>query len=393
MPAAVLIALKDLRQRVRDRSVLIWGVVAPLGLATIFSLLLGGVADPDDLSVALGVVDHDGGELSRVLVDDVMGGVEADGLVELVESGDETALRAEVASGELDALVVIPAGFTAAATSGAPTGLDVVGSLESPIGAQVAEAIAAGFAAEVNAVALAVETDVALRGGSPDGADAAAAAARSRPSPLGLVDLPAADKQLSAETFYSAAMAVFFLFFTVQFGVLGLLEEKQQGTMSRLLAAPIRRQSIILGKGLTSFVLGLVSMVSLVVGSTLLLGAEWGDPAGVALLVVGGVFAAVGLMAVVAGFARTPEAAGNIQSIVAVVLGMLGGAFFPISRTGGFLSTLSLATPHAWFLRGLGDLSSGGGIDAVLPAAGAIALFGIVTLAISQVRMESVLSR
>jgi ABC-2 type transport system permease protein len=393
VPAAVLIAVKDLRQRARDRSVFIWGIVAPLGLAAIFSVLLGGVADPDDISVSLGVVDHDGGALARLLVDDAMGGIATEGLIEVTESSDEGALRERVESGDLDALVVVPEGFTAAASTGMPSTLDVIGSLESPIGAQVAEAIVVGFAAEVNAVSVAVETDVALRGGDTSGIDAAADAAASRPSPLGLADLPAADKQLSAETFYSAAMAVFFLFFTVQFGVIGLLEEKQNGTMSRLLAAPIRRQSIVLGKGLTSLVLGLVSMTVLIVASTILLGAHWGDPAGVALLVVAGVFAAVGLMAVVAGFARTPEGAGNLQSILAVVLGMLGGAFFPISRAGGLISTLSLATPHAWFLRGLGELSAGGGVEAVLPAAGAIALFGIVTITLSQARMGSVLSR
>jgi ABC-2 type transport system permease protein len=393
VPSAVLITLKDLRQRARDRSVFIWGVVAPLGLAAIFSLLLGGLSDPDDISVSLGVVDHDGGEVARALVDGVLGGVGADSSIEVAESGDEEELRAEVATGDLDALIVIPEGFTAAVTAGSPVTLEVVGSRESPIGVQVARAITDGFAAEVNAVAVAVATDVALRGGDTSGTAAAARAAQAVSSPLALGDLPATDKRLSAETFYSAAMAVFFLFFTVQFGVTGLLEEKQNGTMSRLLAAPIRRHSIILGKGITSMVLGVVSMTVLVISSSFLLGAEWGDPLGVALLVLAAVFAAMGLMAVVAGFARTPEGAGNLQSIIAVLLGMLGGAFFPISRAGGLLSTVSFATPHAWFLRGLGELSAGGGLEAALPAVGAIASFGLVTLTLAQVRMGSVLAR
>jgi ABC-2 type transport system permease protein len=54
---------------------------------------------------------------------------------------------------------------------------------------------------------------------------------------------------------------------------------------------------------------------------------------------------------------------------------MLGGAFFPVSQAGGLLATLSLATPHAWFLRGLGDLSAGEGPGSVLGAAGAMLLF------------------
>ena len=42
MRIALLIALKDLRQRLRDRSALLVSIAAPLGLAVIFSQLLSG---------------------------------------------------------------------------------------------------------------------------------------------------------------------------------------------------------------------------------------------------------------------------------------------------------------------------------------------------------------
>ena len=63
-------------------------------------------------------------------------------------------------------------------------------------------------------------------------------------------------------------MAVFFLFFTVQFGVTGLLEERNDGTLARLLAAPISRAAILFGKLLTSFALGVISMTVLVAATT-----------------------------------------------------------------------------------------------------------------------------
>ena len=212
------------------------------------------------------------------------------------------------------------------------------------------------------------------------------------PAPLALEETTANSKELSADTFYSAGMAIMFLFLTVQFGVLGLLEERQNGTMGRLLAAPISRRSIVAGKALTSFVLGVVSMAVLVVGTTLLLGASWGNSLGVAILVLAGVIAAMGIMFVVAAVARTPEQAGNVQSIIAFVLAMLGGSFFPIAQAGGFIARLSLLTPHAWFLRGLGDLAAGGGVGAVFPAALYIALFGLVTGGLALFRVGKVLT-
>ncbi len=126
----------------------------------------------------------------------------------------------------------------------------------------------------------------------------------------------------------------------------------------------------------------------LVAATSLLLGAEWGDPVGVGLLTVAGVIAAMSVMALIATLARTAEQAGNWQAIVAVVLGMLGGSFFPLTQAGGLIEKLSLATPHAWFLTGLGELQGGGSAVDVLPAVAAILVFAMVTGAIAFLRRD-----
>ena len=68
-------------------------------------------------------------------------------------------------------------------------------------------------------------------------------------------------------------------------------------------------------------------------------------------------------MALVATLARTPEQAQSWQSMVALVMGMLGGTFFPVAQAGGLLAGLSLATPQAWFLRGIENLTGGAGVE------------------------------
>jgi ABC-2 type transport system permease protein len=132
-------------------------------------------------------------------------------------------------------------------------------------------------------------------------------------------------------------MAVFFLFFTVQFGVASLLDERKDGTLSRLVAAPIGRGAILGGKLLTSFVIGALSMTTLIVATSVLLGADWGAPVGVALLVVSGVLAPVGIMSIVATLAKRRSRRGL------AVHHRRGardarGAFFPISQAPGILS-------------------------------------------------------
>jgi ABC-2 type transport system permease protein len=97
----------------------------------------------------------------------------------------------------------------------------------------------------------------------------------------------------------------------------------------------------------------------------------------VAVLVVAAVLAAMGIMALIATLARNAEQAANWQSVAAVVLGLLGGTFFPVSQAPGILSRLTFVAPQAWFLRGLGDLR-GGDLSAVwVPA---LAMLGIAVV-------------
>jgi ABC-2 type transport system permease protein len=188
-------------------------------------------------------------------------------------------------------------------------------------------------------------------------------------------------------------MAIMFLFFTAQFGILSLLSERRLGTLPRLVAAPIGPWTIVIGKALTGFVLGAVAMLVLILASTLLLGADWGNPIGVGLLVLGGVVSATGVSAMAATMARTEEQASGWNAVLAMSLAILGGTFFSLDRAPEFVSRLSLVTPHAWFLRGLDELAAASGtvVDA-LPAVGVMVAIGAVTGAIGLFRARGLVA-
>src|SRR5581483_1740948 len=192
------------------------------------------------------------------------------------------------------------------------------------------------YAAELNRVRLSVATVTAGHGTVGD-TQALAARAAATATPVAVSDVSAQTKQLDTKSFFAAGMAVFFLFFTVQFGVTSLLEERSEGTLARLLAAPIGRGSILGGKLLVSFLLGVVSMAVLAVATSLLFGAHWGNPLGVAVLIVAAITSAMGIMSLIAALARNAEQAANWQSVASVVLGLLGGTFLPASQAPGML--------------------------------------------------------
>jgi ABC-2 type transport system permease protein len=390
MRATVLICLKDLKARLRDRSALLIGIVVPLGLAFIFNSIFSGISG-NSKAISLGVVDADRGVVAQQFVRQVLGPVGRIGLITIHPEDSVDRARALAASGTLNAVIVIPAGFSARVQANQPASMQVIGNIDAPISAEIARSIAEGYAADLNRVRLSVAT-AGRSGGSPGApapaqAQALAARAAAATAPASVQDVSAKSKELDQKSFFAAGMAVFFLFFTVQFGVTSLLEERQDGTMARLLAAPIARASILGGKLLTSFLLGVVSMTVLAVATTLLFGASWGNPIGVGVLIVAAIFAAMGIMALIATLAKNAEQAANWQSVVAVVLGLLGGTFFPVSQAPGALSSLTFLAPQAWFLRGLGDLR-GGGISVVWVPALAMLGFAVVAggLAITRLR-------
>jgi ABC-2 type transport system permease protein len=381
----LLICAKDLRSRLRDRSALLIGIVVPLALAFIFNAIFSGIGG-NSKPVTLGVVSADRGSLARQFTTGVLGAVGRSGLIAVHREPSLATARALAANGTLDAVIVVPAGFTARVQSGRPASMQVIGNVGAPISAEIARSIAEGYAAGLNRVRLSVAT-VAGSAGAPARLRALAQRAAAAAAPLAVTDVSAKSKQLGQKSFFAAGMAVFFLFFTVQFGVTSLLEERNDGTLARLLAAPVSRASILGGKLLTSFGLGVISMGVLVAATSLLFGASWGNPLGVAVLVVAAVLAAMGIMALIATLAKTADQASNWQSVAAVILGLLGGTFFPVSLAPGILSKLTFAAPQAWFLRGLGDLR-GGSLSVVWVPAAAMLGFAVVAGGIALARLR-----
>jgi len=372
---ALLIAAKDLRQRLRDRSALLVAVVAPLGLAFIFAGLLGNATSFHATYV---VADLDGGHLAHALRTDVIGSLATAGAASVTDVGTDAEARSTVSDGKADTAFVIPAGFTADINAGRAVTITLVGARNSGLETAVAQALARRFGDGVVTAQLAVATTAAAMGGAmtADQAAAIAGAATSMTPPVALADSAAPLRQLSLATYFAASMAIMFLFFSSTFGIVSLFDERRRGTLARILVGPVRPSEVLIGKTLAGIGAGLLAMTVLVIATTLLIKADWGAPLGVAALALGAILAATGISTFVASFCRTAEAAGSATAAVAITLGVLGGSFFPVNQAPDIMATLTLLTPHGWFMRGLGDLHGTGAVwtDALGPAAVLLAM-------------------
>ena len=377
MNAVLAIALKDLRQRVRDRSALVLCLVAPLAVAWLVSAAFGGI---QTLHLDVAVVDRDGGPVATAFTSFLRSPELAELLTVHTGTGEPQA-RADVDRGRVDAAFVIPEGFSAAVTSpSAPPStspLTVLGSVDSSVATQVARSLATSFTAHLDAVRLSV--GAALDAGAPasETARLAATAAALEP-PEVVVPQTAGTAPISTINYYAPAMGIFFMLFAVGFGSRGYFLERSMGTMERLVAAPVRPSAVMLGKSLATFAYGVVSLTTVAVFTSLVFGAEWGPPLAVAALVVALSLTLVGLTALVIGASRSERQAEGLAAILTFGLVLLGGNFVFISAAPPLLRSLSLATPNGWALRAFTDLAGGAEWTAVLAPVAVILAWAVV---------------
>lgn len=384
MGAALVVAGKDLRQRLRDRTAYIVGIVAPLVLAGLISLAFG--RSGFDFSATFAVVDEDGGQLAHAFVDDMLGDPQLGDVVTVRTVSDRVEAVRLTRNSDVAAAIIVPAGYTAAATAGEPLPLEVVRSADKVIGADVAVAIAEGFTAKVSAVRLSVATGLAAGAGGRTPEQLAVEAAHLEPA-VSVAERSAERADVPAAAQYAPGMGVFFMFFVVGMGARSLVAERKAGTLSRLLAAPVRPMSLLAGKAGAALVMGIASLGAMAVASTFLLQMSWGDPVAAGLVIVSVVLAATGITALILTLARTEQQAQLYMSIVTMGLALLGGNFVSLDRAPELLRRLSLLTPNGWALRAFRDLTvDHGGPGSVLPALGAILGVAVVTFAVAATR-------
>jgi ABC-2 type transport system permease protein len=391
----LLVAARDLRGRLRDRSALAIGVVAPVALAVIISLAIGG--DGGGFEVVLGLADLDGGPIAGVLRDDVLGGEGLADLVTVVPFDDVAALESALEHFDVGVGLVLHPGMAR---------LEVLRHPRAPIGGEVIEGVARSFAAQATGVqqAVVLATRYVVVGpralNDPDAARVPfrigeigelAEQVAASPLPLRLRDASSGSSDRSAASYFGPGMALLFVFFLLGSAPRSLLAERALGTLDRVRAAPVPFGAIVLGKALAVMLMGLTSMGVVWGVTAVAFGARWGAPLAVLALMLAFLLAALAIATLVSAYVRTESQADGLITVVAFVLAMLGGNFVPIAQMPEALQQLALVTPNGWALRGFTTLAAdGGGVGSILLPLSAILAFAVAafTLAIPGLKRQ-----
>ena len=128
----------------------------------------------------------------------------------------------------------------------------------------------------------------------------------------------------------------------------GIAEERQRGTLVRLLVSPMRPVTILVGKALGCFVACLATEWLLVLVGVAFFGVRVSSWPLLALCSAATAFGFCGVMMMLAGGFRTQGGAQGAGRAVLLVLTMVGGGTVPLVFMPPFLRLASNASPFKW---------------------------------------------
>lgn len=259
------IALNELLLLRKDKMAAVWMIILPLAMTTIMGMVFGGFGGGSEpVVIDLPVVDQDGGEMAAVVLD-ILSQTEN---LRVETEYDEEIARQLVADGKRAGAMIIPSDFSAAILSGRTTALELVvvpGGQTAPLLEGMVRGVTSGFSNVQTTVEVAISE--VQRATSGYDLDYEGIAERAAATTLERLEDPPIRAQITTvgsaeeEEFdifdqVVPGYAVMFAMFTVLSAAGGILEEKERGTFKRLLIAPIPQWSLLGGKLLAQFLMG-----------------------------------------------------------------------------------------------------------------------------------------
>jgi ABC-2 type transport system permease protein len=410
------VAWKEIQVFLRDRGA--------MALLLLFPILLSSVQGGANVAMAaeegetpsillhVGLVNEDpgtfGSEVSKALQSiDVLA-------VEIYTQKDEA--EEKVAKGEVAAAILIPADFSEKINAYTPVAIQVIVDPAQPQSVSIITGIMNQVVDEVTiwgevqyGVRSVLENSGLLEGATPQ--QMAAIGAQN----LGVImtrlnemrrnpAIEVISEDLKGEvttggimayvSYVYAAYIVLFIFFVVGMCAESIQDEREKGTLRRLIAAPIPRGAIIGGKMLGYMLIPCLQVVVLLTIGHLAFSVPLGQsPAGLIVLtiVVAGTSTSLGLL--LAALVKSKKQASDMGMLLGFVLGFAGGAI-PIApllmtRMEGPFSILSRIVPHTNAIEAYYKLiAENASLIDILPEIGILLVMILVFLLIAARRLK-----
>jgi len=378
---ALNIAYKDLQIFFKDRGAVLQLFALPLVFIIAINAAAAGFStgNEQDSRIPLPVVDLDGGEAAQMLLEGLnsAGGVQ----IEMVEQSEATTLLDE---DKIRRVLTIPADFSAGFKEGRTVTLQILNHSdanpeETEAVRLVVEGVAQGMSLESQILA-SLQQMGEMQANSPEEFQEAFAvektiaqaksqfeSAEARPLITIVQTIPGEEAEREElpgiDEVAVPGFTVLFVFMVAQSTARSIYDEKKIGSFRRLLAAPLSKISLLAGKVLPNFTIGLIQTAVIFLFGFYgfkLMGLKpvqlGNDPLALIIVVILICLCSSALGIVIAAIARTEGQIGGLSSLFLWGLGILGGSIIPYFFLESFLGPVPKVLPHYWANRALDNV-------------------------------------
>ena len=333
MHALTALTIANIKSYLRDRAAVFWTLAFPLIFIFMFGFIFQGGGGT---SLTVAWVDQDGSATSTQL----HAAFAATSGVKLDDRADRAAAEAAMKDGEVDAIIVVPAGYGAAlgaasGGTGAPASIAVViDPSRSTLVASVDQAVGSVLGV------------VNLGGRTP-------------------LVLPQAEtiqtQNLSFISYFVPSILGMSIMQIGIFAAVPLVADREKGILKRLAATPLRRSQLVGSNTLMRLLIALLQAVIIVGVGVMVFGVQIvGSLLMAAAFIVLGAVAFLSLGYVLASFTRTEDAANGVTQVVQFPMMFLSGVFFPIAAMPPFLQGIARLVPLTYLADALRQVMVGG---------------------------------
>jgi ABC-type multidrug transport system permease subunit len=216
------------------------------------------------------------------------------------------------------------------------------------------------------------------------------AALNEKPRIWNLDVSPAGKRKIIPSGFQQAVpgiLVMFTLLVLLTSGGTMLVIEREKGLLRRLASTPISRREVVTGKWGGRMVLAILQVAAAMLVGSILFQMDWGPDLPMVIVVLAvwaGFCASAGLL--LGSIATTQGQVSGLGVLSANLLAALGGCWWPIEVTPGWMQTIQKFTPTGWTMDALHKLISfQSGSASVLPQ---LAVLIVATLLLASVAVR-----
>lgn len=366
------ICFKDLKLFFSDKKSVIITFLLPIVLITLFAFAFGGISSENSNSkkTPLLVSDLDQTVASKALLVSLKK-IKGLSIIEMPIDQAENSIR----KGKKLAVLIIKNGFEVATTKGEPVPLELKYDRSREIEIGMLQALLMqSLMRDLSKKNISTNIDKFIAkefGGLPDNVKSDIKQKVSKndlTSDNNVIDfkLTAISKPTQKQTNIGLIQAVsgtaimMLLFSIAEIGG-GLLDEKEGGTLKRLLYAPIKPKTILFGKMSAALIIAILQLIVMLCFAYLTFGLPIFDnllPLIVLIIAIAFAIASFGMLLV--SVAKTRKQLSGLSSMLILTMSAIGGSMIPLFAMPAIMQKIAIISVNYWGIQGFYDIFARG---------------------------------